>query len=153
MLQLLTQTRYVSHLALCTVMILYVSMLALHVLYWSCISSVQIEHRDLEYKKAYNANEKELQFAVVNRFYPPAISCEITQSKAPRHLQSHKRIHLRIYGAKGGVITFPIDVLEEKEGLCDYVLVLYLSVGISRHGCTIPHNSIPEVVKPVSCQF
>ena len=67
--------------------------------------------------KKYNRDEKELKFAVKEGLYPPAICHDIQQSQVPRDLQSHKRIQLQIHGAKEGVITFPVDVLEEKEGV------------------------------------
>ena len=80
-------------------------------------TSVQIGPRDIEYTKKYNRDEEELQFAVENHLYPPAICHDIVQSQVPRDLQSHKRVQLHIHGAKEGVITFPVDVLEEKEGV------------------------------------
>ena len=80
-------------------------------------ASVQVGPRDIEYVKKYKSDEKELQFAVEDHLYPPAICHDIVQSQVPRDLQSHKRVQLHIHGAKEGVITFPVDVLEEKEGV------------------------------------
>ena len=74
---------------------------------------VQVGPRDIEYVKEYQSDEKELQYAVEEHLYPPAICYDIVQSQVPKHLQSHKRIQLHIHGAKEGVITFPIVVLEE----------------------------------------
>ena len=62
--------------------------------------------------KKYKSDEKELQFAVEDHLYPPAICHDIVQSQVSRDLQSHKRIQLHIHGAKEGVITFPVNVLE-----------------------------------------
>ena len=78
---------------------------------------MQVGPRDIEYMKKYKSSEKELQYAVEEHLYPPAISLEVVQSKVPRHLQLHKRILLHVHGAKEGVMNFPIDVLEEKEGV------------------------------------
>ena len=78
---------------------------------------VQIGLRDIEYVKKYNRDKKELMFAVKEGLYPPAICHDIEQSQVPRDLQSHKRIQLHIHGAKEGDITFPVNVLEEKEGV------------------------------------
>ena len=84
-------------------------------LYFTC---VQVGSRDIEYTKKYNRDEEELQFAVEEGLYPPAICHDIVQSKVPRDLQSHKHIQLQILSTKEGVIiTFPVDVLEQKEGV------------------------------------
>ena len=83
-------------------------------LYCTC---VQVGPRDIEYVKKYKSDEKELQFAVEDHLYPPAICHDIVQSQVPRDLQSPKRIQLHIHGAKEGVITFPVNVLKEKEGV------------------------------------
>ena len=89
-------------------------------LYWGCYNytCVQVGPGDIEYVKKYKSDENELQYAVEDHLYPPAICHDVLQSEVPRHLQSHKRIDLRIHGAKEGDITFPLDVLEEKEGVC-----------------------------------
>ena len=90
---------------------------------WVCIGAVittcvQVGPRDIEYVKKYKSDENELQYAVEDHLYPPAICHDVRQSELPRHLQSYKCIYLHIHGAKEGVITFSIDVLEEKEGVC-----------------------------------
>ena len=100
----------------------YVILLCCHIA-WVCIGAVittcvQIGPRDIEYVKKYKSDEKELQYAVEDHLYPPAICHDVRQSELPRHLQSYKCIDLHIHGAKEGDIIFPIDVLEEKEGVC-----------------------------------
>ena len=90
---------------------------------WVCIGAVintcvQVGPRDIEYVKKYKSDEKELQYAVEDHLYPPAICHDVKQSELPRHLQSHRRILINIHGAKEGDISFPINVLEEKEGVC-----------------------------------
>ena len=71
----------------------------------------------MEYKKEYGGDELELQYAVEEHLYPPALSVYVVQSEVPRHLQSHKRILLHVHGAKEGTMNFPIDFFEEKEGV------------------------------------
>ena len=83
----------------------------------SCITSVKVGPQDIEYKKEYKGDELELQYAVEEHLYPPAISLQVVQSEVPRHLQSHKRILLDVRGAKEGAMNFPIDFFEEKEGV------------------------------------
>ena len=78
---------------------------------------VKVGPKDIEYKKRYDRDETELQFAVEEHMYPPAISLEVVQSKVPKHMQSHKRILLHIHGAMGGAMHFPVDFSEEKEGM------------------------------------
>ena len=83
-----------------------------------CVTSVQVGPEDIEkYKKKYKRDEMKLQFAVEEHLYPPAICLEVVQSEVPRHLQLHERIFFHVHGAKEGVMKFPIDVLEEKEGV------------------------------------
>ena len=48
--------------------------------------------------------------------YPPAISLEVEYSEVPKHLQSPKRILLRVLCARREVINFPINFTVEKEG-------------------------------------
>ena len=87
-------------------------------LYWGCYNyCVQVGPRDIEYVKKYKSDVKELQYAVAAHLYPPAICYDVVQSEVPRHLQSHKCIHLHVHGTKEGHITIPLDVLEEKEGV------------------------------------
>ena len=83
----------------------------------SYITSVKVGPRDIEYMKEYKGNELELQYAVEEHLYPPAISLYVLQSEVPRHLRLHKRILLRIHGAKEGAMNFPIDIYEEQEGV------------------------------------
>ena len=83
--------------------------------YYFCFAKVGSE--DIEYKRRFKGDEIELQFAVEEHLYPPAISLQVVHSKVPEHLQTHKRILLRVYGAKGGAINFPIDFFVEKEGV------------------------------------
>ena len=83
----------------------------------SCITSVKVGLRDIEYKKEYKGDEFELQYAVEEHLYPPAISLQVVQSEVRRHLRLHKRILLRIHGAKEGAMNFPIDIFEEQEGV------------------------------------
>ena len=78
---------------------------------------MKVGPKDLEYKKHYEGDETELQFAVEEHMYPPAISIIVALSEVPKHLRSRKFIHLEVRGTKKGVITFPIEVLEEKEGM------------------------------------
>ncbi len=99
----------------------YVILLCYHIA-WVCIGAViitcvQVGPRDIEYVKKYKSDENELQYVVEAHLYPPAICYDVRQSELPRHLQSYKCIYLHVYGAKEGVITFSIDVLEEKEGV------------------------------------
>ena len=93
-------------------------MLALHVCISMgyCVTSVQVEPEDIEYKKEYNGDEIELQYAVEEDLYPPTICLDVVQNEVPRHLQLHKSILLHVHGANE-VMKFPIDVLEEKEGV------------------------------------
>ena len=83
----------------------------------SCITSVKVGLRDIEYKKEYKGNELELQYAMEERLYPPAITLHVVQSEVPSNLRLHKRIHLHVHGAKEGTMNFPIDFFEEKEGV------------------------------------
>ena len=53
---------------------------------------VQVGPRDIEYVKKYKSDENELQDAVEDHLYPPAICHDVVQSEVPRHLQSHKHI-------------------------------------------------------------
>ena len=78
--------------------------------YYFCL--VKVGPKDLEYKKRYDRDETELQFAVEGHMYPPAISLEV-----PKHMRSHKRILLHIHGGMGGAMHFPVDFSEEKEGM------------------------------------
>ncbi len=99
----------------------YVILLCYHVA-WVCIGAViitcvQVGPGDIEYVKKYKSDENELQYAVEDHLYPPAICHDVRQSELPRHLQSYKCIHLHVRGAKEGDITFPFDVLEEKKGV------------------------------------
>ena len=66
----------------------------------------------------FKGDELDLRDAVEHHLYPPAICHDVVQSEVPRHLQSHKRIYLHVHGAKEGDISFPINVLVEKEGVC-----------------------------------
>ena len=59
----------------------------------------------------------ELQFAVEAHKYPPTISVSVLLSEVPKRLRSRKFIRLEVRGTKKEVITFPIEVLEEKEGV------------------------------------
>ena len=119
MLQLLAETGYEIRLALCCshnhIVGISVSIACFSM--DSCITSVKVGPRDIEYKKEYKGDELELQYAVEEHLYPPAISLQVVQSEVPRHLRLHKRILLRIHGAKEGAMNFPIDFLEEKEGV------------------------------------
>ena len=83
----------------------------------SCRFCVKVGTHNIEYKKRYDRDETELQFAVEEHMYPPAISLQVVHSKVPEHLQIHKRILLHIHGAKEGVMNFPIDFFEEKQGM------------------------------------
>ena len=80
-------------------------------------ASVKVGTHNIEYKKHYEGDETELQFAVEEHMYPPANSLQVVHSKVPDHLQIHKRILLHIHGAKEGVMNFPVDFFEEKEGM------------------------------------
>ena len=100
----------------------YVILLCYHIA-WVCIGAVittcvQVGPGDIEYVKKYKSNENELQYAVEEHLYPPAICHDVVQSEVPRHLQSHKRILIRIQGNKEDDIILPIDFFEEKEGVC-----------------------------------
>ena len=78
---------------------------------------MKVGPKDIEYKKRYDRDETELQFAVEERMYPPAISLEVVRSEVPKHMRSHKRILLHIHGAIGGAMHFPVDFFHEKEGM------------------------------------
>ena len=78
---------------------------------------MKVGPEDLEYKKRYDRDEIELQFAVEEHMYPPAISLQVVQSEVPRHTRSRKRILLLVHGAMGGAMHFPVDFYEEKEGM------------------------------------
>ena len=73
--------------------------------------------RDIEYKKEYGDDELELQYAVEEHLYPPCISVRVVQCQVPRHLQAHKHILLHVHISKQRFMNFPIDFLEEKEGV------------------------------------
>ena len=62
-------------------------------------------------------DETELQFAVEEHMYPPAISLEVVRSEVPKHMRSHKCILLHIHGGMEGAMHFPVDFSEEKEGM------------------------------------
>ena len=81
-------------------------------------SCVQVGLRDIEYMQKFKGDELDLQDAVEDHLYPPAICHDVVQSEVPRHLQSHKRILIRIQGNKEDDIILPIDFFEEKEGVC-----------------------------------
>ena len=81
------------------------------------MTSVKVGLRDIEYKKEYKGDELELQDAVEEHLYPPAIFLHILQSEVPRHLRLHKRILLHVRGTKKGAMNFPFYVFEEKEGV------------------------------------
>ena len=115
-LQLLARTGWVIFLAVCHYHIVWISVSIACFSIGSCITSVKVGLRDIEYKKEYKGDELELQYAVEEHLYPPAISLQVLQSEVPRHLRLHKRILLHVHGAKEGAMTFPIDFLEEKEG-------------------------------------
>ena len=109
----------------------------------SCITSVKVGPRDIEYKKEYKGDELELQYAVEEHLYPPAISLQVVQSEVPRHLRLHKRIHLHVHGAKEGAMNFPIDFFEEKEGvswLCVLVLCMYVGIIFGSHSYHVPYS-------------
>ena len=104
-------------LSLCTYIV--ITLYGLHSMFYKPSGScVQVGLRDIEYMQKFKGDELDLQNAVEDHLYPPAICRDVVQSEVPRHLQSHKRIDLHIHGAKEGEITFPIDFLEEKEGVC-----------------------------------
>ena len=73
--------------------------------------------RDIEYKKEYGGDELELQYAVEEHLYPPALSTHVVQSQLPRDLQAHKRILFHVHISKQRIMNFPIDFFEEKEGV------------------------------------
>ena len=105
------------NLLLCTHIV--ITLYGLHSMFYKPSGScVQVGLRDIEYMQKFKGDELDLQNAVEEHLYPPAICHDVVQSEVPRHLQSHKRIDLHIHGAKEGEITFPIDFLEEKEGVC-----------------------------------
>ena len=83
----------------------------------SCINSVKVILKDIEYRKHYKGDETKLQSAVEEHRYPPAISVEVEHSEVAKHLQSRKRILLHVNGAEQGVMNFPIDFFVEKEGV------------------------------------
>ena len=116
-LQLLARTGCVICLALCCNHFVWISVSIACFNMDSCITSVKVGLRDIEYKKEYKGDEFELQYAVEEHLYPPAISLQVVQSEVPRHLRLHKRILLRIHGAKEGAMNFPIDIYEEQEGV------------------------------------
>ena len=117
MLQLLARTGYVIFLAVCHYHIVWISVSIACFSMDSCITSIKVGLRDIEYKKEYKGNELELQYAVEEHLYPPAISLQVVQSEVPSNLRLHKRIHLHVHGAKEGAMNFPIDFFEEKEGV------------------------------------
>ena len=89
------------------------------------VTSVKVGTHNIEYKKRYEGDdsETELQFAVEEHMYPPAISLRVVHSKVPEHLQTHKHILLHIHGAKEGVMNFPIDFFVEKEGVSGWYCI------------------------------
>ena len=78
---------------------------------------VKVGPKDIEYKKRYDRDETELQFAVEEHMYPPAISLEVVLSEVPKHMRSRKRLLLSVHGGMGGAMHFPVDFSEEKEGM------------------------------------
>ena len=105
-------------LSLCTHIV--ITLYGLHSMFYKPSGScVQVGLRDIEYVKKFKGDELDLQDAVEDHLYPPAICHDVVQSEVSGELQSHKRrIHLHVHGAKEGVIAFPFDVFEEKEGVC-----------------------------------
>ena len=83
---------------------------------WAPVS-LKVAPKDIEYKKLYKGDEIKLQSAVEDHRYPPAISLEVEYSEVPKHLQSPKRILLRVLCAKREVMNFPINFTVEKEGV------------------------------------
>ena len=114
----------------------------------SCITSVKVGLRDIEYKKEYKGDELELQYAVEEHLYPPAISLQVVQSEVSSHLRLHKRILLRVHGAKEGAMNFPIDFLEEKEGLSCIVYVHLLAhIHITYHTHSNYVNIVSRIIE------
>ena len=109
------------HYVFCVVIQMFCWMFLLHALAYSLFTYhfcfVKVGPEDIEYRKHYQEDETELQFAVEEHMYPPAISLEVVHSEVPKHLRSCKRILLHVHGAKEGVMKFPIDVFVEKEGV------------------------------------
>lgn len=83
----------------------------------SCNTNIKVGPEDIEYKKHFKGDEVDLKEAVEEHMYPPAIFLQVVHSKVPQHLLSHKRILLHVHGAREGVLKFPVDFLEEKEGV------------------------------------
>ena len=78
----------------------YVILLCCHIA-WICIGAVittcvQVGPQDIKYVKKHKSDKNELQYAVEDHLYPPAICHDVKQSEAPRHLQSRKRILIKV---------------------------------------------------------
>ena len=76
---------------------------------------------DVEYKKVYQRDA--LKQAVIAEAYPSSITVKVMQSKVPEELIYHKFFHLLIHGTASGPLTFPVEVIEEKEG--EFVNIVY----------------------------
>ena len=111
-------------LVLCCSHIIVWSVLALHVLAWALVTPLsRLGPETLSIRSVYKFDELELQYAVAELLYPPTITLQVVQSEVPRHLQSHKHIHLHVHGPKEGAFW--------GEGSC--VLTLHTHIAINTH--------------------
>ena len=76
---------------------------------------------NVEYKRIYQRGA--LKQTVVAEAYPPSITVKVMQSKVPERLINHKFIHLFVSGTTSGPLTFPMEVIEEKES--EFVNIVY----------------------------
>ena len=79
----------------------------------SCCPTVKVSVEDVEYKRVYKRDA--LKEAVKAEAYPPSITVKVLQNKVPEGLINQKFIHLFISGTTSGGLTFPVEVVEEKE--------------------------------------
>ena len=77
--------------------------------------------KDVEYKRVYQRDA--LKQAVIAEAYPPSITVKVMQNKVPEGLINHKFLHLFVSGTKSGPLTFPVEVIEEKES--EFVNIVY----------------------------
>ena len=75
--------------------------------------TVKVSVEDVEYKQVYERDA--LKEAVKAEAYPPSITVKVIQDKVPEDLMFHRFFRLFISGTSSGGLTFPVEVVEEKE--------------------------------------
>ena len=80
--------------------------------------------KDVEYKRIYQRDA--LKQAVIAEAYPPpppSITVKVMQSKVTEGLINHKFFYLFVSGTTSGPLTFPMEVIKEKES--EFVNIVY----------------------------